>query len=84
MALATTAKLVYAKQAKQLGINVLCWAAMVGTQRGSGITGGDSLAISSPTTTRSTILRRNPKFVADYKARNGNVPDALAALGATR
>ena len=74
---------VIAKQAKQLGINVPLlggdgWDSTQLWDLGGDSLNGDFISNHSSVDDPSPAIQ---KFVADYKARNGNVPDALAALG---
>jgi len=74
---------VIAKQAKQLGINVPLlggdgWDSTQLWDLGGDSLNGDFISNHYSVDDPSPAIQ---KFVADYKARNGNVPDALAALG---
>jgi len=74
---------VIAKQAKQLDIQVPLlggdgWDATQLWDLGGDSLNGDFISNHYSVDDPSPAIR---KFVADYKARHGNVPDALAALG---
>jgi branched-chain amino acid transport system substrate-binding protein len=74
---------VIAKQAKQLGINVPLlggdgWDSTQLWDLGGDSLNGDFISNHYSVDDPSPAIQ---KFVAAYKARNGNVPDALAALG---
>ena len=74
---------VIAKQAKQLGIKAPMlggdgWDSTQLWDLGGDSLNGDFISNHYSVDDPSPAIQ---KFVADYKARNGNVPDALAALG---
>src|SRR5258707_6798118 len=74
---------VIAKQAQQLGIKVPLlggdgWDAVQLWELGGDSLNGDFISNHYSVDDPSPAIQ---KFVAAYKARNGNVPDALAALG---
>jgi len=74
---------VIAKQAKQLGINVPLlggdgWDSTQLWDLGGDALNGDYISNHYSVDDPSPAIQ---KFVADYKARYGNIPDALAALG---
>jgi branched-chain amino acid transport system substrate-binding protein len=74
---------VIAKQAKELGINAPLlggdgWDSTQLWDLGGDALNGDYISNHYSVDDPSPAIQ---KFVADYKARNGNVPDALAALG---